>query len=88
MDITFLFIVSMGVLLRIPKSLLMNQQGFERCHTPYPMPDHPAIESPGLIPLTYRDLRLQIMYVVKTLNIMGFYRYVTHQTADHHREGG
>jgi hypothetical protein len=42
MDITFLFIVSMGVLLKIPKSLLMNQQGFESYHTPYPMPDHPA----------------------------------------------
>jgi oxalate---CoA ligase len=37
-------------------------------------PDHPAIESPGLNPLTYRDLRAQILYVVKTLNAMGFHR--------------
>lgn len=37
-------------------------------------PDHHAIEAPGLIPLTYRDLRVQILYVVKTLNAMGFHR--------------
>ena len=37
-------------------------------------PDHNAIESPGYQPLTYRDLRQQIVYVVKTLNAMGFYR--------------
>jgi acyl-CoA synthetase (AMP-forming)/AMP-acid ligase II len=37
-------------------------------------PDHHAIESPGLHPLTYRDLRAQILYVVKTLNAMGFHR--------------
>jgi oxalate---CoA ligase len=37
-------------------------------------PDHPAIESPGLNPLTYRDLRAQILYVVKSLNAMGFHR--------------
>jgi long-subunit acyl-CoA synthetase (AMP-forming) len=37
-------------------------------------PDHHAIESPGLNPLTYRDLRAQILYVVKTLNAMGFHR--------------
>lgn len=35
-------------------------------------PDAPAIESPGYEPLTYRDLREQIMYVVRTLNAMGF----------------
>ena len=37
-------------------------------------PDHPAIESPGYQPLTYRELRNQIIYVVKTLNAMGFHR--------------
>jgi acyl-CoA synthetase (AMP-forming)/AMP-acid ligase II len=36
--------------------------------------DHNAIESPGMRPLTYRDLRIQITYVVKTLNAMGFHR--------------
>jgi hypothetical protein len=33
-------------------------------------PDHNAIESPGMHPLTYRDLRIQITYVLKTLNAM------------------
>ncbi|MDD1683258.1 MAG: AMP-binding protein, partial [Methanoregula sp.] len=37
-------------------------------------PDHTAIECPGFHPLTYRDLRLQIRYVVKALNTMGFHR--------------
>ena len=37
-------------------------------------PDHNAIECPGYEPLTYHDLRLQILYVVKTLNAMGFHR--------------
>jgi oxalate---CoA ligase len=37
-------------------------------------PDHNAIESPGYQPLTYADLRQQILYVVKTLNAMGFHR--------------
>ena len=37
-------------------------------------PDHNAIESPGQQPLTYRDLRQQVLYVVKTLNAMGFHR--------------
>jgi acyl-CoA synthetase (AMP-forming)/AMP-acid ligase II len=37
-------------------------------------PDHNAIESPGMHPLTYRDLRIQILYVLKTLNSMGFHR--------------
>ena len=37
-------------------------------------PDHNAIECPGHHPLTYRDLRLQILYVVKALNTMGFHR--------------
>jgi acyl-CoA synthetase (AMP-forming)/AMP-acid ligase II len=37
-------------------------------------PDHNAIESPGYQPLTYHDLRQQILYVVKTLNAMGFHR--------------
>ena len=37
-------------------------------------PDHHAIESPGLHPLTYRELRLQVIYAVKTLNTMGFHR--------------
>ena len=31
-------------------------------------PDRPAIESPGYRPLTYRDLRNQVILVVKTLN--------------------
>jgi oxalate---CoA ligase len=34
-------------------------------------PDAPAIESPGYKPLTYRDLREQIAYVVKSLNARG-----------------
>jgi len=37
-------------------------------------PDRNAIETPGLYPLSYRDLRLQVLYVVKTLNTMGFHR--------------
>jgi acyl-CoA synthetase (AMP-forming)/AMP-acid ligase II len=37
-------------------------------------PDHNAIECPGFYPLTYRDLRLQIKYVVKALNSLGFHR--------------
>jgi len=37
-------------------------------------PDHNAIESPGYQPLTYRDLRQQVLLVVKTLNAMGFHR--------------
>jgi acyl-CoA synthetase (AMP-forming)/AMP-acid ligase II len=37
-------------------------------------PDHNAIESPGYQPLTYRDLRRQILYTVKTLNARGFHR--------------
>jgi oxalate---CoA ligase len=37
-------------------------------------PDHNAIESPGYQPLTYRDLRHQILSVVKILNAMGFHR--------------
>jgi len=40
----------------------------------YQDPDHNAIECPGHHPLTYRDLRLQILYVVKTLNTRGFHR--------------
>jgi acyl-CoA synthetase (AMP-forming)/AMP-acid ligase II len=35
-------------------------------------PDHHAVESPGYLPLTYRELRDQITYVVKTLNARGF----------------
>jgi acyl-CoA synthetase (AMP-forming)/AMP-acid ligase II/thioesterase domain-containing protein/acyl carrier protein len=35
-------------------------------------PDSPAIESPGYEPLTYRDLREQVTYIVRTLNAMGF----------------
>jgi acyl-CoA synthetase (AMP-forming)/AMP-acid ligase II/surfactin synthase thioesterase subunit/acyl carrier protein len=35
-------------------------------------PDSPAIESPGYQPLTYRDLREQIAYVVRSLNARGF----------------
>ena len=31
-------------------------------------PEHNAIECPGYRPLTYRDLRLQVLLVVKTLN--------------------
>jgi acyl-CoA synthetase (AMP-forming)/AMP-acid ligase II len=37
-------------------------------------PDQNAIESPGLHPLTYHDLRLQVLYVIKTLTAMGFHR--------------
>ena len=37
-------------------------------------PHHNAIECPGCEPLTYRDLRQQILYVVRTLNLMGFHR--------------
>ena len=37
-------------------------------------PDHNAIECPGHRPLTYRGFRSQIMYVVKTLNSLGFHR--------------
>jgi acyl-CoA synthetase (AMP-forming)/AMP-acid ligase II len=37
-------------------------------------PNHNAIECPGYEPLIYHDLRLQILYVVKTLNAMGFHR--------------
>ena len=35
-------------------------------------PDHPAIESPGCEPMTFRDLREQIRAVVKTLNAQGY----------------
>jgi oxalate---CoA ligase len=37
-------------------------------------PDHHAIECPGYRPLTYRDLRQQILSVVRTLNSLGFHR--------------
>ena len=37
-------------------------------------PDHPAIEIPGYQPLTYRDLRNQVLLVIKTLTAMGFGR--------------
>ena len=37
-------------------------------------PDQNAIESPGYQPLTYRDLREQVLSTVKTLNAMGFHR--------------
>jgi acyl-CoA synthetase (AMP-forming)/AMP-acid ligase II len=37
-------------------------------------PDHHAIESPGYRPLTYRDLREQVLSVVKTLNARGYHR--------------
>lgn len=37
-------------------------------------PDHHAIESPGLLPLTYRELREQVLSVVKTLNTNGLHR--------------
>ncbi|MFA5268870.1 MAG: AMP-binding protein [Methanoregula sp.] len=37
-------------------------------------PDNNAIECPGYEPLIYRDLRLQITDVVKTLNAAGFHR--------------
>jgi len=37
-------------------------------------PDHHAIESPGYQPLTYRDLREQVLSTVKILNAMGFHR--------------
>ena len=37
-------------------------------------PDHNAIESPGYIPLTYRDLCMQIYSVVRALNSQGFHR--------------
>jgi acyl-CoA synthetase (AMP-forming)/AMP-acid ligase II len=35
-------------------------------------PDSPAIESPGYQPLTFRDLRGQVAYVVRSLNALGF----------------
>jgi acyl-CoA synthetase (AMP-forming)/AMP-acid ligase II len=37
-------------------------------------PGHNAIECPGYLPLNYRDLRIQITSVVKTLNSRGFRR--------------
>ncbi len=37
-------------------------------------PDHNAIESPGYLPLTYRDLRKQVLYVIKSLNALGYHR--------------
>ena len=37
-------------------------------------PDHPAIETPGQQPLTYKDLRKQVLLVIKALNSMGFGR--------------
>jgi acyl-CoA synthetase (AMP-forming)/AMP-acid ligase II len=37
-------------------------------------PDQHAIESPGYLPLTYRDLRVHIISVVKSLNARGFHR--------------
>ncbi len=37
-------------------------------------PDHPALESSGCPPLTFRDLRERIPVVVKTLNAMGYHR--------------
>jgi acyl-CoA synthetase (AMP-forming)/AMP-acid ligase II/thioesterase domain-containing protein/acyl carrier protein len=37
-------------------------------------PDHPALESPGQQPLTYRDLQKQVLLVVKTFNSLGFVR--------------
>ncbi|MDD1683260.1 MAG: AMP-binding protein [Methanoregula sp.] len=37
-------------------------------------PDHIAVESPGNSPLTYRDLRIQVLYVVNTLHSQGFRR--------------
>ena len=37
-------------------------------------PDHPALESPGQQPLSYRELRNQVLRVIKTLNAMGFGR--------------
>ena len=37
-------------------------------------PDHPALESPGYHPLTYRDLKKQVLLVIKTLTAMGFGR--------------
>jgi len=37
-------------------------------------PDHPAIESPCQQALTYCDLRIQVLLVIKTLNSLGFGR--------------
>ena len=37
-------------------------------------PEHNAIESPGCQPLTYRELRIQVLSVVQTLNAMGYHR--------------
>ncbi len=37
-------------------------------------PDRPAIESPGYRPLTHRELKNQVILVVKTLNAKGFGR--------------
>jgi acyl-CoA synthetase (AMP-forming)/AMP-acid ligase II/thioesterase domain-containing protein/acyl carrier protein len=37
-------------------------------------PEHNAIESPGYEPLTYRELRLQVRFVVQTLTTRGYHR--------------
>jgi long-subunit acyl-CoA synthetase (AMP-forming) len=37
-------------------------------------PDKNAFESPGYEPLTYREFRIQMRYVVKNLNARGFHR--------------
>ena len=37
-------------------------------------PDHPALETPGQQPLTYKELRKQVLRVIKALNSMGFGR--------------
>ncbi len=37
-------------------------------------PDHSALESPGQQALSYRDLRKQVLLVIKTLNSLGFGR--------------
>jgi acyl-CoA synthetase (AMP-forming)/AMP-acid ligase II len=37
-------------------------------------PDHAALETPGQQPLTYKDLRKQVLLVIKALNSMGFGR--------------
>ena len=37
-------------------------------------PNQNAIECPGMLPMTYHELRMQVLSVVKTLNTRGFHR--------------
>ncbi len=58
--------------------MMMNESGlytikdllFDRNQDPY----QNAIECPGMLPMTYDELRWQVLSVVKTLNARGFHR--------------